>query len=158
MKTIKINFVLNGEEIIDEVPVNITLLDYLRDYLRLTGTKEGCGKGECGACTVIMNGRSVNSCMVLIPQVDGKNVLTIEGLSKNGITKIQKAFIEEGAIQCGFCTPGMVMSTYYLLSKNPHPNEEEIREGLSGNLCRCTGYKKIIEAVKRVSGVKNEGI
>jgi len=154
MKTIKINFVLNGEEIIDEVPVNITLLDYLRDYLRLTGTKEGCGKGECGACTVIMNGRSVNSCMVLIPQVDGKNVLTIEGLSKNGITKIQKAFIEEGAIQCGFCTPGMVMSTYYLLSKNPHPNEEEIREGLSGNLCRCTGYKKIIEAVKRVSGGK----
>ncbi|MCD6168041.1 MAG: (2Fe-2S)-binding protein [Caldisericia bacterium] len=154
MKTIKINFVLNGEEIIDEVPVNITLLDYLRDYLRLTGTKEGCGKGECGACTVIMNGRSVNSCMVLIPQVDGKNVLTIEGLSKNGITKIQKAFVEEGAIQCGFCTPGMVMSTYYLLSKNPHPNEEEIREGLSGNLCRCTGYKKIIEAVKRVSGGK----
>jgi len=154
MKTIKINFVLNGEEIVDEVPVNITLLDYLRDYLRLTGTKEGCGKGECGACTVIMNGRSVNSCMVLIPQVDGKNVLTIEGLSKNGITKIQKAFVEEGAIQCGFCTPGMVMSTYYLLSKNPHPNEEEIREGLSGNLCRCTGYKKIIEAVKRVSGGK----
>ncbi len=154
MKTIKINFVLNGEEIIDEVPVNITLLDYLRDYLRLTGTKEGCGKGECGACTVIMNGRSVNSCMVLIPQVDGKSVLTIEGLSKNGITKIQKAFVEEGAIQCGFCTPGMVMSTYYLLSKNPHPNEEEIREGLSGNLCRCTGYKKIIEAVKRVSGGK----
>ena len=154
MKTIKINFVLNGEEIIDEVPVNITLLDYLRDYLRLTGTKEGCGKGECGACTVIMNGRSVNSCMVLIPQVDGKNVLTIEGLSKNGITKIQKAFVEEGAIQCGFCTPGMVMSTYYLLSKNPHPNEEEIREGLSGNLCRCTGYKKIIEAVKRASGGK----
>ena len=154
MKTIKINFVLNGEEIIDEVPVNITLLDYLRDYLRLTGTKEGCGKGECGACTVIMNGRSVNSCMVLIPQVDGKNILTIERLSKNGITKIQKAFVEEGAIQCGFCTPGMVMSTYYLLSKNPHPNEEEIREGLSGNLCRCTGYKKIIEAVKRVSGGK----
>ena len=154
MKTIKINFVLNGEEIVDEVPVNITLLDYLRDYLRLTGTKEGCGKGECGACTVIINGRSVNSCMVLIPQVDGKNVLTVEGLSKDGINEIQEAFVEEGAIQCGFCTPGMVMSTYCLLSKNPHPDEEEIREGLSGNLCRCTGYKKIIEAVKRASGGK----
>ncbi|RLD14988.1 MAG: (2Fe-2S)-binding protein, partial [Caldiserica bacterium] len=108
----------------------------------------------CGACTVIINGRSVNSCMVLIPQVDGKNVLTIEGLSKDGVTEIQEAFVEEGAIQCGFCTPGMVMSTYYLLSKNPHPDEEEIREGLSGNLCRCTGYKKIIEAVKRASGGK----
>lgn len=154
MKTVRINFVLNGDEITDEVPVNITLLDYLRDYLHLTGTKEGCGKGECGACTVIMNGRSVNSCMVLIPQVDGKNILTIEGLSKRGITRIQDAFVKEGAIQCGFCTPGMVMSTFYLLSKNPNPDEGEIREGLSGNLCRCTGYKKIIEAVKRASGGK----
>lgn len=158
MKKIKINFILNGEEIFDEIPVNITLLDYLRDRLRLTGTKEGCGKGECGACTVIVNGRSVNSCLMLMPQVDGKSVLTIEGLSKNGMDKIQRAFVDEGAIQCGFCTPGMVMSAYYLLTKNPKPTEDDIREGLSGNLCRCTGYKKIIDAVKRASGGKDEGV
>lgn len=147
MKKIRINFVLNDTEITDEVPVNITLVEYLRDYLRLTGTKEGCSKGECGACTVIIDDKIYNSCLILIPEVDGKRVLTIEGLSKEGLTPLQKSLIEEGAFQCGFCAPGMVMSLTNLLSKNKNPDISEIRRAISGNLCRCTGYKKIIDAV-----------
>ncbi len=152
MKEVEIHFTLNGKEYNLTVPANLTLLQIIRARIGLTGTKRGCGKGECGACTVIFNGRSVSSCLVLAPKVDGSEVLTVEGIGTfDHPHPIQEAFVEEGAVQCGFCTPGFVVSSYYLLSKNPHPSEEEIREGLSGNLCRCTGYIKIINAVKKAS-------
>ncbi|MEF3244950.1 MAG: (2Fe-2S)-binding protein [Caldisericaceae bacterium] len=152
MKEVEIHFTLNGEEYNLTVPANLTLLQIIRERIGLTGTKRGCGKGECGACTVIFNGKSVNSCLVLAPKVDESEVLTVEGIGTfDHPHPIQEAFVEEGAVQCGFCTPGFVVSSYYLLSKNPHPSEEEIREGLSGNLCRCTGYIKIINALKKAS-------
>ncbi len=147
----QITFTLN--EILTEidVPGNKRLIDVLRDDLKLTGTKEGCGKGECGACSVMLDGKVVNSCLVLACQVNGHEIITIEGLKKNGeLDVLQKAFIDAGAVQCGFCIPGMIMSTKAILNENPDPSEEEIKRGLSGNLCRCTGYKKIIEAVKNV--------
>ena len=125
-----------------------TLIDVLRDHLGLTGTKEGCGLGECGACTVIMDGKAVNSCMVLAAEVEGKQITTIEGLANGDkLHPIQVAFIEHGGLQCGFCTPGMIMSAKVLLDENPNPTEEEIRRGIAGNLCRCTGYSKIIESI-----------
>ena len=126
-----------------------TLNEVLRDDLNLTGTKLGCGTGDCGACTVLVDGRTVSSCLTLAVEVDGKEVTTIEGLAPSGeeLHPIQKAFIEKGAIQCGFCTPGMELSALYLLKNNPKPTEAEIREALSGNLCRCTGYNKIVEAI-----------
>lgn len=124
------------------------LLDFLREDLGLTGTKEGCSEGECGACTVIMDGNAVNSCMILAVQARGKEIITVEGLEKSGeLDELQKAFIEKGAVQCGFCTPGMLMSCKALLMKNPNPTEEEIKIAIAGNLCRCTGYIKIVEAV-----------
>ena len=136
-----------------EIEPEETLLHLLRNRLDLTGTKKCCGEGECGACTVIMDGRSVNSCIVPAAQADGSHILTIEGLSENGTPgKLQQAFLDKGAVQCGFCTPGMIMSAHYLLLKNPNPTKEEIKEGMSGNLCRCTGYKKITEAVLAVIG------
>lgn len=147
MKKIKINFILNDKEITDEVPVNITLLEYLREYLNLTGTKEGCSKGECGACTVIIDGKTINSCLMLMPEVNGKKIQTIEGLSKDDLTTLQRSLMEEGAFQCGFCASGMIMSLTNLLSKNKNPDIVDIRESISGNLCRCTGYKKIIDSV-----------
>lgn len=150
MKKININFILNGIEITDEVPVNITLLEYLRDYLNLTGTKEGCSKGECGACTVIIDEKTYNSCLVLMPEINNKNIQTIEGLSKDNLTILQRSLMEEGAFQCGFCASGMIMSLTNLLSKNKNPKIDEIRESISGNLCRCTGYKKIIDSVKKI--------
>lgn len=132
-----------------KVKPNTLLLDLLRNELGLTGTKRGCDTGECGACTVIMDGLTVNSCMVLAAEVNGKNITTIEGLEKGGqLHPIQESFMEEGAIQCGFCTPGMVLSAKALLDKNPDPTDEEIRVAISGNLCRCTGYTKIIKAIK----------
>ncbi|MDD3627736.1 MAG: (2Fe-2S)-binding protein [bacterium] len=144
----EIKFKLNGKKIKFDCPDNWTLLRMLRDGLRLTGTKEGCGKGECGACSVIMNGELVNSCLVLGNQVDNAEIITIEGLSENGeLDRIQKAFIEHGAVQCGFCTPGMILAAKTLLISNPNPTLEDVREALSGNLCRCTGYKKIFEAI-----------
>jgi carbon-monoxide dehydrogenase small subunit len=153
----EISFTVNKKQYRLLVPPNMTLLDVLREKLKLTGTKEGCGKGECGACTVIFNGRSANSCLILAPQADGAEILTIEGVGTiDNLHPIQKAFVDEGAVQCGFCTPGMVMSSFYLLNKNPNPTEEEIREGLSGNLCRCTGYVKIIKAVEKASKELNE--
>jgi carbon-monoxide dehydrogenase small subunit len=129
-----------------------TLLDVLRDELGLMGTKKGCDKGECGACTVILDGESVLSCLVLAVQAQGKEIVTIEGLAREGILDpIQECFVKYGAIQCGYCTPGMIMTARAFLNKTPHPSEEEIKTALSGNLCRCTGYVKIIEAVKNAS-------
>jgi aerobic-type carbon monoxide dehydrogenase small subunit (CoxS/CutS family) len=126
-----------------------TLLDVLREDLFLTGTKRGCDSGECGACTVLLNGQAVHSCLILAAELDGKDVLTIEGLSKDRkeLHPLQKAFIEKGAVQCGFCTPGLIMTAKALLDENPNPTEEEVRYGVSGNLCRCTGYSKIVEAI-----------
>lgn len=147
-----IKLTINGQPKEVEVQPELRLIDLIRDELGLTGTKEGCGKGECGACTVIMDGKTVNSCMVLAFQADGSEILTIEGLSTGEeLHPIQEAFIRQGAVQCGYCTPGMVLSAKALLDKNPHPNEEEIRRGISGNLCRCTGYQKIVDAVKDAS-------
>lgn len=131
---------------------NRTLTQLLRDDLNLLGTKEGCGVGDCGACTVIMDGKPVNSCLVLAVQADGSDIKTIEGVAtSDGLHPVQQTFVEMGAIQCGFCTPGMVLSATSLLEKNPHPTEQEVRGALSGNLCRCTGYQKIVEAVQEAS-------
>ena len=147
MKQIKIT--VNGK--IHELQVKpwATLLEILRDELGLTGTKEGCGLGECGACTVIMDGKTVNSCLVLAPEADKKEIITIEGLAKGDkLHPIQEAFMEQGGLQCGFCTPGIILSTKALLDENPRPTDEEIRRGIEGNFCRCTGYTKIFESVK----------
>ncbi len=134
------------------VAPNKTLTQVLRDDLDLLGTKEGCGVGDCGACTVIMDGKPVNSCLVLAVQADGSTIKTIEGVARgDSLHPVQETFVEMGAIQCGFCTPGMVLSATSLLEKNPHPTEHEVREALSGNLCRCTGYQKIVEAVQEAS-------
>jgi len=143
---------INGTEYHVTTQTNRTLAEVLREDLGLLGTKIGCNKGECGACTVIMNSRSVTSCLVLAVQADGATITTIEGLAKDGKpSPVEQAFIEEGAIQCGFCTPGMVMSTEALLASNPHPTEAEIKTALEGNLCRCTGYAKIVRAVQKAS-------
>ncbi len=147
-----ITLTINGKEYEVAVPPNLTLLDLLRYELGLTGTKKGCDVGDCGACTVIMDGKPVNSCLVLAVQADGRDILTIEGVeTEEGLHPIQQAFVEKGAVQCGFCTPGMILSAKSLLERNPRPTEEEIRTALSGNLCRCTGYQKIVEAVKDAS-------
>jgi len=149
----EISFILNGSEVRVAVGGHQRLIDILRGPLGQTGTKEGCGEGECGSCTVIINGRAVNSCLYPAPEAEGKTVTTIEGLqgTKNELSVIQKSFVEEGAIQCGFCTPGMIMSAKALLDSNPAPSEEDIRDALQGNLCRCTGYIQIIEAVKEAA-------
>lgn len=146
----KISFVLNNQNMSIETEPNIRLLDLLRDKFNLTGTKEGCSIGECGACTVIMNGKAVNSCLVLTGQCEGAEIITIEGIEKDGkLHPLQENFLKNGAIQCGFCTPGMIMSAYALLLENSNPTEEEIKDAIAGNLCRCTGYKQIIEAVEK---------
>ncbi len=157
MSKLIIELTINGKKRKVETTASTRLLDLLRDDLHLTGTKEGCGKGECGACTVIMDGELVASCLVLAPQADGAVITTIEGIGGgNDLDPIQEAFIETGAVQCGFCTPGMILAAKKLLEENPHPDEEEIKRGISGNLCRCTGYQKIFDAVKlsadRLSG------
>ena len=147
----KLKFTLNGEPVEILAPADKTLLRILREDIRIMGTKEGCEEGECGACTVILDGKAVNACLVPAIQLENRDVLTIEGLSDGKrLHRIQRAFVDAGAIQCGYCTPGMVMSALALLSENPDPNEDEIREAISGNLCRCTGYQKIIDAVKLV--------
>lgn len=144
-----VNLIVNGQYVQVEVEDNKTLLYVLREILHLTGTKEGCGIGECGACTVLMDGKSVKSCLVLAKQAEGKDILTIEGLRRGrGIHPIQESFVDVGAVQCGYCTPGMILSTKALLDVNPNPTLEEIKVGLSGNLCRCTGYTKIFKAVE----------
>lgn len=145
----KIKFCLNDREVQIEADPGITLLELLREHLHLTGTKKSCGIGECGACTVIVDGEPVNSCLFLAGQAQGKTIYTVEGLAEDGeLSRLQKAFLEQHAVQCGFCTPGMLMSAKALLLRNPHPTEEEIRRALSGNLCRCTGYSSIIRAVE----------
>lgn len=151
MDKIKINFILNGKEICMDADPEMTLLNLLREELSLTGTKEGCGVGECGACTVLMDGIAVNSCLILAGQVNETEITTIEALEHDGqLDRLQQSFIDNHAVQCGFCTPGMIMSAKALLLRNPHPAIEEIEIALSGNLCRCTGYKNIVEAVARV--------
>jgi carbon-monoxide dehydrogenase small subunit len=148
MKT-PIRIKINGDEYRISVDPWKTLNELLREELNLTGTKKGCGSGDCGACTVIVDGRSVSSCLTLAVEMDGKEITTVEGLAPSGesLHPIQEAFIENGAIQCGFCTPGMELSALYLISRNPSPSESEIRDSLSGNLCRCTGYNKIVDAI-----------
>ncbi len=142
---------INGKKYTLNVSAEETLLDILRDRLYLTGTKRGCEVGECGACTVIMNGRAVNACLVLALQADGADVKTIEGLDKNGkLHALQEAFLKYDAVHCGYCTPGMILSALNLLERNPHPAEAEIREAIAGNLCRCSGYKQIVEAIQSV--------
>ena len=145
----KIHLYVNGEEVFVEVEPNKTLLWLLREELGLTGTKEGCGAGECGACTVIVNGKAVNSCLVMVLEVAEAYVETIEGEAVNGnLSRLQESFIKNNGLQCGFCTPGMIMSARALLNKNPKPNREDIKEAMQGNLCRCTGYEAIIKSVE----------
>jgi aerobic carbon-monoxide dehydrogenase small subunit len=151
----QVTFTVNDEVHEIVVEPNELLVDVLRDRLDLTGTKVGCGTGDCGACTVIVDGKPVNSCLMLAVEANGKEILTIEGLAKNGkLHPLQEAFVEEGAIQCGFCTPGMVLSAKALLDRNPQPTEGEIRMEIAGNICRCTGYVKIVDAIWAASRKK----
>jgi carbon-monoxide dehydrogenase small subunit len=151
-----IRLIVNDKDYEIAVRPNQTLADVIRNDIGLTGTKKGCEVGECGTCTVILDGKPVNSCLVLAVQANGKNVLTIEGLETDqGLHPIQQAFVDKGAIQCGFCTPGMILSAKSLLDQNPTPDEKEIRTAISGNLCRCTGYQKIVEAI---ASVKDPGL
>ena len=148
----RIRFKLNGREVEAEVEPNTLLLNLLRERFHLTGAKYGCGIGECGACTVLLDGEPILSCLTLAVEVDGREITTIEGLAEDGeLHPLQRAFLEEGAVQCGFCTPGMILTAKALLDENPNPSEEEIREYLKGNLCRCTGYVNIVKAVKRAA-------
>jgi carbon-monoxide dehydrogenase small subunit len=145
----KIGIALNGKKTHLEVPAHRLLLDLLRDEIGLTGTKEGCGTGDCGACTVLLNGKPVNSCLIFSGELDGADIVTIEGLKIGPeLHPVQRAFIQDGGVQCGYCTSGMLMMSKALLDENPDPSEEEIRFALSGNLCRCTGYAKIVKAVQ----------
>jgi len=142
---------VNNQEYDLVIPVNRTLTQVLRENLKLTGTKQGCSVGDCGSCTVLFDGEPVNSCLVLAVEAEGHHITTIEGLADEGkLHPIQEAFVEKGGIQCGFCSPGMILSAKALLDKNPSPTEREIREGISGNLCRCTGYQKIVESIQAV--------
>ena len=144
-----ISVVVNGAQEHLTVPSNMTLLQMLREELALTGTKNGCEAGECGACTVLVDGEPVNSCLVLAVEADGREVLTVEGLAPEGeLSPLQEAFVEHNAIQCGYCTPGMLMTATALLKRNPHPSEDEVKQALVGNLCRCTGYVRIIDAIQ----------
>ncbi|HHY96001.1 MAG TPA: (2Fe-2S)-binding protein [Firmicutes bacterium] len=145
--------VVNGKPVSRRVRPDARLLDVLRDELGLMGTKEGCSRGECGACTVLVEGKAVNSCLMLALKAEGKRIITIEGLAANGeLHPLQEAFLAHGAVQCGYCTPGMILSAKALLDENPHPSRAEIKRHMSGNLCRCTGYKKIIDAIEDVAG------
>lgn len=144
----KITCIINGKKVTRDIEPDMRLLDFIRETLHLTGTKEGCGEGECGACTVLMDGKAVHSCLVFAMQADGATIVTVEGLSDgHALHPIQQAYVDAGAVQCGFCTPGFIMATFALLQETPDPTEEEILAGLEGNLCRCTGYAKILEAV-----------
>jgi hypothetical protein len=158
MEQITIHFNLNGKDVAVSADPNKRLVDFLREDMGMTSVKEGCGEGECGACTIIYNGKAVTSCLMLAGQVDGATVVTLEGVSENGeLNYIQQAFVDAGAVQCGYCTPGMVLSAKALLDKKPDATNEEIKRAMSGNLCRCTGYAKIIEAVETARDVKGGG-
>ena len=158
MKNISVTFTLNGDLVSAEVPPNWTLLKTLREYFELTGPKEGCGVGECGACTVIMDGDAINSCIYPIPEVEGKTVTTIEGVAdKDGtLHPLQKAFLENNGVQCGFCTSGMIMSAKALLDQNSEPTEDQIRTSIAGNLCRCTGYVQIVDSIEKAAEMIKE--
>lgn len=152
MSDITVSLRVNGRAHTVTTPAHKTLLYLLRDDLHLYGTKDGCREGECGACTVLLDGRPVNACLVLAGQADGREVVTIEGLAADSrLHPLQRAFVEAGAVQCGFCTPGLILSAVALLAQQPHPSEAQIRQALTGNLCRCTGYSQIIEAVKQAA-------
>ncbi len=153
----RIRFRVNGIEQDLVVPANMILQRLLKERLALTGTKRGCGRGECGACTVILDGRPVNACLTLAVECDGAELRTVEGLADEGrLSRLQQAFVDEGAIQCGFCTPGMVISATALLERSPAPSDEEIVEAIAGNLCRCTGYEAIIQAVRSAASRESE--
>ncbi|MBL7225556.1 MAG: (2Fe-2S)-binding protein [Desulfobacteraceae bacterium] len=151
---VPVRIVVNGEEYLLDVKPNRTLADILRDDLGLLGTKKGCGSGKCGSCTVLMDGRPIDSCLMLAPQADGKEILTIEGLAGPEPHPLQVAFAQKGAIQCGYCTPGMILTAKALLDATPDPGEEEIKSAIAGNLCRCTGYSKIVEAIQSCKASK----
>jgi aerobic carbon-monoxide dehydrogenase small subunit len=156
---VNINLMVNGEDCELDVHPQTTLLELLRDHLHLTGTKEGCGLGDCGTCIVLMEGQPVNSCLVLAVDADRRKITTVEGLEQNGqLHPLQEKFLEKGGVQCGFCSPAMILSAKSLLDRNPSPSEEEIKEALSGVLCRCGSYKKIIEAVRAAGGAIQEGL
>lgn len=147
-----LQFTVNGRRVSVEADPTEPLLRVLRDRLRLTGAKWACGRGECGACTVVMNGRTALSCLVMAAQAEGADIVTVEGIAADGaLDPLQQAFVEAGAVQCGYCTPGMVVSAWALLRRNPHPSSQDIIEALEGNLCRCTGYQKVLEAVARAA-------
>ncbi|MCL5274584.1 MAG: (2Fe-2S)-binding protein [Chloroflexi bacterium] len=152
----KISFTLNDWPVSVEAPPHVTLLSLLRDYLNLTGTKEGCDIGECGACSVLLDGRVVNSCLVLAAQVGGRQVVTVEGLRRpdGTMSDLQAAFVKYGAVQCGYCTPGLIIAGEALLRSNPTPTREEIRDGVAGNLCRCTGYQQIVDAIEQTARLR----
>ena len=152
----RISFILNGQQHTVAVDTRELLVDFLRETLHLTGTKVGCGIGECGACTVLLDGEPVNACLVLAVSVDGGSVVTVEGLKGEEAEVLQRAFIEEGAVQCGYCTPGMLLSAKAVLDRNKRPSETEVRQAVSGNLCRCTGYERIVRAVIRAAGDMEE--
>ncbi len=157
MKLVLVKTTVNGRQYDLEVRPNMTLLDLLRDELGLTGTKRGCELGECGACTVLLNGQAVNSCLVLVPQIHGQEILTVEGLADGQkLHPLQESFLDHDAVHCGFCTPGMLMSAKELIDHSPAPSEEEVRTAISGNLCRCTGYQQIVDAIKDVEEVKRK--
>jgi aerobic carbon-monoxide dehydrogenase small subunit len=160
MKKQLLTMTVNGNEIDVAVTPNTTLLEILRDDLGFTGVKEGCSEGVCGACTVLMNGAPIRSCLTLALEAEGASITTIEGLASRGqLHPVQQAFIDLGAVQCGFCTPGMILSSKALLDRSPHPTDEEIKTALAGNFCRCTGYKKILDAVRSVAteGIEQPG-
>jgi carbon-monoxide dehydrogenase small subunit len=147
--TYKLNFLVNHKPVEIKVEPHLTLLEVLRDHLGLIGTKEGCGTGDCGACTVLIDGEPVCSCLMLAAEAEGQEIATVEGLAtEHALHPVQQAFIDQGGLQCGFCTPGFLLSSVALLADNPHPTEKEIRQALAGNLCRCTGYDKIVRAVQ----------
>lgn len=155
MNTLSVSFNLNGNPVTAVVPMGWTLLKTLRETFELTGAKEGCGVGECGACTVIIDGAAVNACLYPIPEIEGKNVLTIEGVAKSdgSLHPVQKAFLENNGVQCGFCTSGMIMSAKALLEEKPQPTEADIRTAISGNICRCTGYVQIVESIEMATKI-----
>lgn len=150
-----IRFMINEKEVEVDVNPSELLIEVIREKLGLTGVKESCSLGNCGACTVLLNGKPVNSCLILAAEVEGATILTVEGLAKNGLSSLQEAFHKEGAVQCGFCTPGTMMTLTALLETDKHPTEEQIRKALEGNLCRCTGYGRIVNAVKSVTKATN---